>query len=87
MSEPLAPDEIDALVYEAGPDADHDALVQAVERIVADRLAAAEAVLARVAALAHEWEHESPNCDPTYGNCCHVGQVRAAFTSPVEEQP
>jgi hypothetical protein len=35
----LTEDEIDQLVYESGPNADHDALVSAVERIVAARLA------------------------------------------------
>lgn len=39
----LTEDEIDTLVYESGPDADHDALVGAVERIITARLAEVEA--------------------------------------------
>lgn len=36
----LTGDEIDSLVYESGPDANHYALIPAVERILSDRLAA-----------------------------------------------
>jgi hypothetical protein len=37
----LADDDIDRLVYESGPDANHYALVEAVEQIVGERVAQA----------------------------------------------
>lgn len=81
----LAPDEIDALVYEAGPDADHDRIVFAVERIITARMAPALALADEWQATYDRWKGVSDG--PRVGiNRVHANRLRQALSIPSAEQ-